>query len=198
MRLILASASPARLATLRRAGIEPAVEVSGADEDDVAESAPPAYALELAQRKAWTVARRHEGESVLVVGCDSILELAGEIHGKPASPDVACARWRRMRGRSGTLHTGHCVIDAASGKVADDTASTRVDFADVTDQEIDAYVATGEPLQVAGGFTIDGLGGPFIERVHGDHHNVIGLSLPLLRKLLLELDVSWPTLWTGR
>lgn len=198
MRLILASASPARLATLRRAGIEPEVEVSGADEDAVSSTSPPAYALELAHRKAWAVARRHEAEAVLVVGCDSILELGGEIYGKPGTPEVAGAQWRRMRGRSGTLHTGHCVIDAANGKVADATASTRVDFADVSDPEIDAYVATGEPLEVAGGFTIDGLGGPFIERVSGDHHNVIGLSLPLLRRLLLDLDVSWPELWTGR
>lgn len=197
-RLVLASASPARLATLRRAGIEPIVEVSGVDEDGVRDAAPPVVALELARHKAWSVAERHRGEAVLVVGCDSILELDGEIFGKPGTPDVARERWRRMRGRSGVLHTGHCVIDTARGKAADATASTRVDFADLTDAEIDAYIATGEPLGVAGGFTIDGLGGPFIERVHGDHHNVIGLSLPLLRRLLRDLGVSWPTLWHNR
>ena len=129
----------------------------------------------------------------LVIGCDSVLAFEGEIFGKPAGPVEAAGRWRRMRGRSGVLHTGHCVRRGDEEFV--ETASTIVHFADITDAEIDAYVATGEPLHVAGAFTIDGLGGAFVTGVEGDHHNVIGLSLPLLRELVGDLGIAWTDLW---
>jgi septum formation protein len=192
--LILASSSPARLKVLRSAGIEPEVVVSGVSEDDVEAVSAAEFALVLAQRKANAVATRVTDEA-FVLGCDSVLELDGEIYGKPASAADAVERWRRMRGRAGVLHTGHCVIDTARQKTVAETASTVVHFADVTDAEIEAYVATGEPLNVAGAFKIDALGGAFVERVEGDHHNIVGLSLPLLRRLLGDLDVFWPDLW---
>jgi septum formation protein len=131
----------------------------------------------------------------LVLGCDSVLELDGEALGKPGDADDAVRRWRAMRGRSGVLHSGHCLRDTATGHVAAATASTTVHFADVSDEEIAAYVATGEPLHVAGAFTIDGFGGAFVTGIEGDHHTVVGLSLPLLRELLLELGRAWPDLW---
>jgi len=130
-----------------------------------------------------------------VLGCDSLLELDGVVYGKPASPQDAVARWMLMRGRSGILHTGHHLVDVTSGDHAAGAASTTVHFAGISDAEILAYVATGEPLGVAGAFTIDGLGGGFVERIEGDHHNVVGLSLPLLRRLLLELGYAWTSLW---
>ncbi|NHC43880.1 Maf family protein [Motilibacter aurantiacus] len=195
-RLVLASQSPARLKTLRAAGLDPEVLVSGVDESDVA--GEPAYvALELAVRKARAVAGRVEG-TALVVGCDSVLELDGEVHGKPANADEARQRWRRMRGRTGTLHTGHCVIDTADSREVARGAGTLVRFADVTDAEIEAYVATGEPLVVAGAFTVDGLGGAFVDGLVGDPHNVVGISLPLLRRMVGELGVAWPALWAPR
>ena len=186
-RLVLASASPARLGVLRRAGLEPEVVVSGVDEDDV--TGPPRdVALTLAVRKAMAVARRCD--DALVLGCDSVLDLDGEALGKPADAAEAVARWRRMRGRSGVLRTGHCLIDTRTRRDAVEVASTTVHFADVSDAEIEAYVATGEPLRVAGAFTIDGLGGPYVDRVDGDPHNVVGLSLPLLRRLLQDVGLS--------
>jgi septum formation protein len=195
-RLVLASASPARLATLRSAGIEPTVIVSGVDEDGVSEEHPAEHALTLARRKALAVKDNLPPEPALVIGCDSVLELAGEVLGKPGTAAEAARRWRQMRGNTGILHTGHFVIDAVSGQTAAAVGSTVVHFADVTDAEIEAYVDTGEPLAVAGGFTVDGLGGAFVERIEGDHHNVVGISLPLLRQLLRDLGVSWPDLWT--
>jgi septum formation protein len=197
-RLVLASASPARLATLRAAGIDPTVIVSGVDEDDVAEETAAQHALTLACRKALAVKDNLGEEPALVLGCDSVLELAGEVLGKPGTPSDAVRRWRQMRGRSGVLHTGHCVVDAVSGQVAQAVGSTVVHFADVTDAEIEAYVSTGEPLAVAGGFPIDGLGGAFVSGIEGDHHNVVGLSLPLFRRLLADLGVRWTDLWTKR
>ncbi len=197
-RLVLASASPARLETLRRAGLDPEVVVSGVDESDVRTDQPAHLALELAQRKARAVATRLTGVPdgpALVVGCDSVLELNGEALGKPGSAEDAVRRWQAMRGRSGVLHTGHCVVDTATGRTEAATGSTSVHFAEVTDAEIDAYVATGEPLDVAGAFTIDGLGGAFVRSIDGDPHNVVGISLPLLRELLAVLGVSWPDLW---
>lgn len=195
-RFVLASASPARLATLRAAGVEPDVLASGVDEDGVEAATPAGFALELAHRKATAVAEKLNGERALVLGCDSILELDGEILGKPGTPETARRRWLAMRGRTGTLHTGHYLIDLEHGRTAEATASTVVHFADITDAEIDAYVSTGEPLAVAGAFTVDGLGGPFVERIEGDYHNVVGLSLPLLRHLLADLGVFWPDLWS--
>jgi septum formation protein len=201
--LVLASASPARLATLRSAGIEPTVAVSAVDEPAVLAAAgdvPPAEAvLLLARAKARDVAPGHAG--ALVLGCDSMLEIDGRVLGKPADAAEAAGRWRAMRGRSGRLHSGHWLVDrreAAAGGAAEDgaTSTTVVHFADVSDAEIDAYVATGEPLWVAGAFTIDGLGGPFIRGVEGDHHGVVGLSLPLLRTLLAARGVPITDLWT--
>ncbi|MFL6134023.1 MAG: Maf family protein [Nocardioidaceae bacterium] len=191
-RLVLASASPARLTTLRAAGLDPEVIVSGVDESTVSTTDPASLALELAVLKARAVAGRVAG--AIVVGCDSVLALDGAAHGKPATADEARARWRSMRGRTGVLHTGHCVIDD-TGREHVRGAATTVHFADVTDEEIDAYVGTGEPLQVAGAFTIDGLGGAFVQGIEGDHHNVVGISLPLLREMLAAIDVPWTALW---
>ncbi len=197
--LVLASQSPARLATLRSAGVEPLVVVSGVDESQVTDVRPAELALQLAELKCAAVAGRSEvPRGALVLGCDSVLELDGAALGKPDDADEARARWRSMRGRSGTLHTGHALRDLSGDRVAAATASTVVHFADVTDEEIDAYVATGEPLHVAGAFTVDGLGGAFVTGIEGDHHNVVGLSLPLLRDLMAELGHSWTSLWPPR
>ncbi len=202
--LVLASASPARRATLVAAGVEPVVLVSGVDEPAVVarygvEDAQD-VALVLAKAKAEAVASLDDvPEDALVVGCDSVLELDGAVHGKPADAAEATARWRAMRGRSGVLHTGHWVVDCredGSGATLGAVASTTVHFADVTDAEVDAYVATGEPLAVAGAFTVDGLGGPFVRAIEGDHHNVVGISLPLLRELLADAGVAWTDLWS--
>ncbi len=195
-RLVLASQSPARLATLRAAGIEPLVLVSGVDEAAVDLTDPAALSLELAQRKAAAVAGSGAvPRGALVVGCDSVLELDGQAHGKPGSAAEAAARWRAMRGRSGVLHTGHHVVDTGSGAALGAGARTTVHFASLTDAEVEAYVATGEPLQVAGAFTLDGLGGAYVSRIEGDPHNVVGISLPLLRTLLADLGVAWHSLW---
>jgi septum formation protein len=200
-RLVLASASPARRKSLAAAGIDCETIVSGVDESSVTASGPEALCLVLARMKAQAVAERLRqvrdgGGDALVLGCDSVLGFEGEVLGKPADADEATRRWRAMRGRAGVLHTGHCLIDLASGKQAEAVASTVVHFADVSDAEIAAYVATGEPLYVAGAFTIDGLGGPFVERIEGDPGTVVGLSLPLLRNLLAELGVPITQLWT--
>lgn len=196
--LVLASQSPARLAVLRSAGVEPVVIVSGVDESQLVALPPDELALQLAELKCGAVAAR-DGLPVdaLVLGCDSVLELDGEALGKPDGPDDAVRRWQAMRGRAGVLHTGHCLRDTATGHVAAATGSTTVHFADLTDAEISAYVATGEPLHVAGAFTVDGIGGAFVTRIEGDHHNVVGLSLPLLRELVGELGHAWPDLWTA-
>lgn len=194
-RFVLASASPARLATLRSAGVEPRVVVSGVDESQVSEADPAALALELARRKATTVAELPEQAGAVVLGCDSVLELDGEIHGKPADAAEARARWERMRGHSGVLHTGHWLVDVAAGRHTGTGVATRVHFAAVSDEEIAAYVATGEPLHVAGAFTVDGRGGAFVTGIEGDHHNVVGVSLPVVRTLLAELGLRWTDLW---
>ena len=196
--LVLASASPARLATLRSAGVEPVVIVSGVDESQLDGLPPAELALQLAELKCATVAVRDDvPHGALVLGCDSVLELDGEAHGKPADADEAVLRWRTMRGRSGVLHSGHCLRDTADDRIAAATASTVVHFADLDDDEIAAYVATGEPLHVAGAFTIDGLGGAFVSGIEGDHHTVVGVSLPLLRDLMTELGHRWTDLWAA-
>ncbi|GHE41713.1 Maf-like protein [Streptosporangium violaceochromogenes] len=192
-RIVLASASPARLALLRSAGLDPKVIVSGMDEDAVTADSPRELCLALARGKAAIVAR--DLTFGLVVGCDSVLELDGRAYGKPSSAQEAAERWRLMRGREGRLLTGHCVIDAADGREVSEVGETVVRFGTPTDDEIDAYVATGEPLRVAGAFTLDGHGGWFVDGVEGDHGNVLGISLPLLRRLLHALGVSVPALW---
>ena len=207
---MLASASPARRATLVAAGLDPLVQVSSVDEDAVVArygvTAAEDVALVLARAKAEDVAAAlpDDDDGVLVVGCDSVLELQGEVYGKPGDPQVARMRWHRMRGRSGVLHTGHWLIDTrdardpdagGSGATLGAVSSTVVHFAHLTDDEVDAYVATGEPLAVAGAFTVDGLGGAYVRGIEGDHHGVVGISLPLLRELLGEAGVAWHTLW---
>lgn len=194
-RLVLASKSPARLGLLRQAGLAPEVIVSGVDEDALSAPTPGELALVLARAKAEAVAARAEAAGALIVGCDSVLELDGQALGKPRDAEDAIARWKSMRGRSGVLQTGHCVIDTATGRQASATASTTVRFGEPSDAEIAAYVATGEPLHVAGAFTLDGRSAPFVDGIDGDHGNVIGLSLPLLRRLLAELDISVTDLW---
>ena len=192
-RLVLASASPARLTTLRDAGLDPEVVVSGVDEDTVEVTEPSSYALKLAQLKAVAVAAH--SPRALVIGCDSVLELDGQVLGKPTGADDAVSRWQRMRGRAGVLHTGHCVVDTHREVWLGRAAATQVRFAQVSDEEIAAYVATGEPLQVAGAFTIDGLGGAFVSGITGDPHNVVGISVPLLRLMFDELGFEWTDFW---
>jgi septum formation protein len=196
-RFVLASASPARLQTLRRAGVDPEVVVSGVDESVVVTAEVAELVVELARLKARAVAEQVDG-SALVLGCDSMLELDGKALGKPGSVEAAVARWRAMRGRVGRLVTGHCLIDTATGRESGAAVETEVRFANATDSEIDAYCATGEPTAVAGAFTIDGLGGWFVDGVDGDPHNVVGVSLPVVRTLLRELghglgDIGYPT-----
>ena len=210
--LVLASASPARRKVLQGAGLRPVVRVSHVDEDALlaklrSRAAGPAeQVLALAQAKARAVAGELEtslspGADTLVVGCDSMLEFHGEVLGKPHNPEVALARVRTLSGDCGVLHTGHWVM-RLSRDVAEAVAevgrteSTVVHFADFSEAEARAYVASREPLEVAGSFTIDGLGGAFISGIEGDPHNVIGISLPLLRKLAGELGIFWPSLWT--
>ncbi|QFG67985.1 Maf family protein [Ornithinimicrobium pratense] len=202
--LVLASASPARLTTLRSAGVEPEVLVSGVDEDAVLAFHQQRYgpldptdvALTLARAKCEDVVTRHD-PAALVLGCDSVLELDGQVYGKPGTSQVAIERWQVMRGRSGILHTGHWLVDnrdeedGGSSATFGACSSTVVHFADLSDAEIAAYVATGEPMQVAGAFTVDGLGGPYVTGIEGDHHGVVGLSLPLLRELLGQLAIDW-------
>ena len=190
-RLVLASASPARLGLLRAAGLNPHVQVSGIDESTVS-GTPAEQVLELARLKAAAVAADHP--DALVVGCDSMLELDGVALGKPADPAEAIARWAQMRGRSGRLLTGHSVVDG--GRTVSEVASTVVRFGTPTDAEVAAYVASGEPLQVAGAFTLDGRSAPFVDGIDGCHTNVVGLSLPLLRRLLQQLGVEVVDLWS--
>lgn len=203
MRLYLASTSPARLATLRAVGIEPVTMPSHVDEDAAIAGAGPLTAAEtvqlLARLKAEAVAESGAVFDGVILGGDSAFELDGVVYGKPHLPEVARERWRAQRGRSGILHSGHWLIDARSGIIGRSVggvAAAEVRFADdVTDDEIDAYIATGEPLEVAGAFTIDAKGAGFITGVVGDPHAVVGLSVPLLRRLVRELGIAWPDLW---
>jgi septum formation protein len=201
VRLVLASASPARLSVLRSAGLDPHVQVSDVDEEALLAAHASASAAEkvtlLAGAKATTVARTVE--DALVIGCDSMLHIDGELVGKPHTAAVARARWRSMAGRTGELVTGHAVLRVVEGEieqVAEGHAVTTVRFGTPTDAELEAYLATGEPLAVAGSFTLDGLGGWFVDGIDGDPSNVIGISLPLVRRLLGSLGISPTELWT--
>lgn len=208
-KLVLASTSPARLALLRAGGIEPVTIAPGVDEEQAVERATAASLISntaqmvqfLAKAKAEAVVDRIEAQGALIIGCDSSLEFDGEALGKPHEPEVAIERWRQMRGRAGTLYSGHWVIDNRNPQpgvmppAAGRTSSTIVHFADISDAEIEAYVATREPLKVAGAFTIDGIGGAFIRSIEGDSHTVVGLSLTTLRDLTLQLGVEYSSLW---
>lgn len=206
MRVVLASASPARLSVLRGAGLDPKVEVSAVNESAVlaglSEATPAATVTALAEAKAHDVARRLRSagltDDTVVIGCDSMLLLNGELVGKPTDATDARRRWAAMSGRKGVLLTGHAVLRLGvdgSDRSATGHAETIVRFSEPDDAELDAYVATGEPLAVAGAFTLDGLGGWFVEGVEGDPSNVIGISLPLTRRLLATVGVAVPRLW---
>lgn len=230
MQLFLASTSPARLATLRAAGIEPVVVHSNVDEDAVVAAheathgplSPEDLVLLLARTKAEAVimassssgsasvieASRNGGEGILILGGDSAFVLDGIIYGKPHTPENATARWHAQRGRTGHLFSGHWLIHLIDGTPAPSgvgagsgvghTSVAEVTFAnDITDAEIDAYVASGEPLKVAGAFTIDSLGAAFIDHIVGEPSTVVGVSVPTVRRLARELDVEWPSLWVG-
>ncbi|RJO72284.1 septum formation inhibitor Maf [Nocardia panacis] len=202
--LVLASASPARREVLRSAGIEPIVRVSDVDEDAIAEALPPGtpprqVVIELARAKAHHIAATAElPAECVVVGCDSMLLVDDVLQGKPHTPEVARARWGEMAGRSADLITGHCVLRMSAGAVTAesvDCSATTVHFAKPDAAELDAYIATGEPLQVAGAFTLDGLGGWFVDRIEGDPSSVIGIGLPLLRRLLGDVGLTIAQLW---
>ena len=201
VRLYLASTSPARLATLRAAGIEPVVLPSFVDEDAAVEAAGPLTPIEMVLLLARLKASAVLGPDIdgFVLGGDSAFELDGIVYGKPHLPEIARERWILQRGRTGHLHSGHWLIDHRGGTArgaVGDVATAGVTFAsDLSDHEIDAYIATGEPLEVAGAFTIASLGAPFITAVDGDPHAVVGLSLSTLRSLLLQFGVAWPSLW---
>lgn len=212
MRLYLASTSPARLQTLRSAGIEPIAIAPDVDETAAVEAAEaasgPLAAADMVQLLARTkaeaiVGREHDGAPIdgLILGGDSAFLTGGAIHGKPHRPEVAKARWLAQNGSHGDLWSGHWLIDHRGGRARGavgraDVATVR--FAALDEAEIDAYIATGEPLLVAGAFTVDSLGGPFIRRVEGDPSTVVGLSLSTLRDLVRELGVDWPSLWSRR
>ena len=193
-RIILASASPSRKRLLESAGITPEIFVSGVDEEDPALLAlkPSEMVIALAIMKAHTVRNSHPvGDNAIVIGCDSTFEFEGANLGKPGTREAAIARAQSMRGKSGYLHTGHCVIDTAQNVEVSDISTSKVTFVDMTDREIEEYVDSGEPLQVAGGFTLDGRSAPFISHIDGDPSGIIGLSLPTLRKIMINLGLEW-------
>jgi septum formation protein len=205
-RLVLASSSPARHSLLKAAGIDPEVFIPTADEQalsDQFKASNPHHTTSqlvqyLADAKAGSVVGQKETFGALVLGGDSALEFQGATIGKPHLAEVAIERWKQLRGNYGVLHSGHCLVDnrdPASAPAVSKTSSTKVYFANISDAEIEAYVSIGEPLKVAGAFTIDGIGGAFIERIEGDAHTVVGLSLGVLRALTRELGVEYTSLW---
>ncbi|WP_204106338.1 MULTISPECIES: nucleoside triphosphate pyrophosphatase [Spirulina sp. CCY15215] len=190
---VLASASSARKQLLQQVGIDAIACKSDFDESSIQNEDPEELTNTLALCKAQIVAAKYPNS--LILGCDSVLSVAGEIHGKPASPAEAIARWQLMRGKIGILYTGHALIDTRTGKNLVKCGITKVYFAEISDRIIAAYVATGEPLNCAGGFAIDGQGGLFITKLEGCHSNVIGLSLPLLHQMLNELGYGIVDFW---
>ena len=201
-RLVLASSSPARLALLRASGIEPEIVIPDTDETALTAENPDLSAAELvallARAKAESVLVNQITQGALVLGGDSALEFDGEILGKPHEPEIAISRWEKLSGNWGVLHSGHYLIDnrdPENPRGLEGISATKVYFSKVSKAEIEDYVATGEPLKVAGAFTIDGLGGAFIDKIEGDSHTVVGLSLKVLRQLVGELGVHYPSLW---
>jgi len=195
VQLILASSSSSRLRLLESAGITPIVLVSGVDEeeDELVSLSPSELVIALAILKAHTVKEKAPKDS-LILGCDSTFEFNGESLGKPGTRENAIARCKKLSGKSGYLHTGHCLIDLKQGIELSERSTAKVQFAQMSDAEIIDYVDSGEPLNVAGGFTLDGLSAPFITNIEGDPSGIIGLSLPLLRKMIISLGYSWPDL----
>jgi septum formation protein len=192
-KIVLASQSTSRRRLLEGAGLKPTVIVSNVDEEtDFFNAMTPAdMVIALAVTKAHTV-REQIDYPALIIGCDSTFDVDGVSFGKPGTPDIARERAKAISGRSGLLHTGHCIIDTAQGREIADRVTTKVTFSELTDQEIEDYIASGEPLQVAGGFTLDGFGSPFIPNIEGDYTNVVGLSMPFLRSATSQLGYSWP------
>lgn len=190
--VVLASASPSRKRLLESCGISAEVIISGVDEEDpkLTALAPREMVIALAILKAHTIKSQVGGEH-LIIGCDSTFEFNGKSYGKPLTEELAVARCKELRGNFGLLHTGHCIIDTKQGIEISDVSTSKVFFADMTDEEITGYVSSGEPLNVAGGFTLDGLSAPFISRIEGDPSGIIGLSLPLLRRAINSLGLSW-------
>lgn len=200
--LVLASQSPGRLVVLRNAGVDPQVHVSHVDEEAIEASLPEAtpaeLCLALARAKAEAVAGDYAADpEAIVLGCDSVFDVDGQAFSKPDSPEQAWERWALMMGRSGTLRTGHWLIRPATGEAVGAVASTVVRMGDPSREELEAYLATGEPLRVAGGFTLDALGGAFVDGIDGDPSNVVGVSLPTVRRLLLDLGITWTDLWSS-
>jgi septum formation protein len=192
-KIVLASQSTSRRRLLEGAGINPTIIVSNVDEEtDFFNAMSPAdMVIALAVTKAHTV-REQIDYPALIIGCDSTFDVDGISFGKPGTPEIARERAKKISGRSGLLHTGHCIIDTAQGREIVDRVTTKVTFSELTDQEIEDYIASGEPLQVAGGFTLDGFGSPFIPIIEGDYTNVVGLSMPFLRSAMSQLGYSWP------
>ena len=191
--IVLASQSKSRRRLLESAGLSPKIIVSNVDEEtDFFNSMVPSdMVIALAITKAHTV-REQIDFPAIIIGCDSTFEFDGKSLGKPGTPEIAIERARRVRGNSGLLHTGHCIIDTSKDKEISDRITTVVNFADISDEEIDDYVATEEPLHVAGGFTLDGFSSPFISSIEGDYTNVVGISMPFLRKACSQLGYTWP------
>lgn len=197
--LILASQSPARLKILKDAGFDPIVQTSDVDEDQVLSSKdardPEQYVQTLAEAKAQDVAQKHALEQVLVLGADSALSFDGEILGKPLVDEIATQRWKKMRGKQGTLFTGQTLVDTKNQHFLTKVSATKVWFSNISDLQIERYVDSKEPLMVAGAFTIDSLGGAFIDRIEGDYHTVVGLSLRLLREMMAEMEYEYTDFW---
>ena len=192
-KIVLASQSTSRRRLLEGAGINPTIIVSNVDEEtDFFNAMSPAdMVIALAVTKAHTV-REQIDYPALIIGCDSTFDVDGISFGKPGTPEIARERAKKISGRSGLLHTGHCIVDTAQGREIADRVTTKVTFSELTDQEIEDYIASGEPLQVAGGFTLDGFGSPFIPIIEGDYTNVVGISMPFLRAAMTELGYTWP------